>query len=192
MMARVCSLAWLSLLIASSGKADNLYRPGNWPSLASDRKATMPGDVLTILVFENSTASNSATSGSKKAARLSGRAVAGSSLDTSASAELSGGSESQGSNGRSGKMVAQISVTVETVMPNGDLQVSGNEHLNLGGERTVIKLRGRVRSADITAANTILSSRIADAQIDYDGKGFVSRSGKPGFVTRIFNWLGLL
>jgi flagellar L-ring protein precursor FlgH len=48
-----------------------------------------------------------------------------------------------------------------------------------------------VRSADIRADNTILSNRIADAQIDYDGRGFVSRSAKPGLINRIFSFLGL-
>ncbi|MEO7680134.1 MAG: flagellar basal body L-ring protein FlgH, partial [Sphingomonas sp.] len=52
-------------------------------------------------------------------------------------------------------------------------------------------VRGRVRAADIGADNRVLSSRIADAQIDYDGKGFVSRSAKPGILNRVFRFLGL-
>jgi len=55
----------------------------------------------------------------------------------------------------------------------------------------VIGVRGRIRPYDISAENAVLSSRIADAQIDYDGKGFVSRSAKPGLLNRIFSFLGL-
>ena len=52
-------------------------------------------------------------------------------------------------------------------------------------------MRGRIRPADITSDNSVLSSRIADAQINYDGKGFVSRSAKPGVINRVFSFLGL-
>ena len=53
-------------------------------------------------------------------------------------------------------------------------------------------VRGRVRPDDINGQNAVLSSRIADANIEYDGKGFASRGAKPGIVTQIFSWLGLL
>jgi len=75
---------------------------------------------------------------------------------------------------------------------NGDLRVVGSQVLNLSGEKTVIRVRGRVRAADVSATNAVLSNRLADAEIDYDGKGYVSRSGKPGVLTRVFNWLGLM
>ena len=95
-----------------------------------------------------------------------------------------------GCTGRSGGMVAQISVTVESVLPNGDLKVAGEQQLNINGDKTNIRIRGRVRQADISN-NAVLSNRLADAMIDYDGTGFVTNSAKPGLVARIFNWLGL-
>ena len=51
--------------------------------------------------------------------------------------------------------------------------------------------RGRIRPQDISPENAISSFRIADAQINYDGKGFVSRSAKPGLINRILSFLGL-
>ena len=87
-------------------------------------------------------------------------------------------------------MVAQISVTIVRVLPNGDFQVSGEQQLNINGDKTNIRIKGRVRQADISN-NAVLSTRLADAVIDYDGTGFVSRSAKAGFLTRVFNWLGL-
>lgn len=179
-------------LCAAPATAATLYAPGNWPALAADRRASQVGDILTILVYENATASNSASSGSTKSSKLDGRIAAGSSFDKSAGIGIGGSSDNQGSTGRSGRMVAQISATVEEVLPNGDLRVGGSQLLHLNGERTTIKVKGRVRAADISASNAVLSSRLADAQIDYDGTGFVSRSGRPGIVARIFNWLGLL
>jgi flagellar L-ring protein precursor FlgH len=150
------------------------------------------GDALTILIYENAIASNSAQNGSRKNSRLTGQISAGSSLDESAQIGLSGNFDGTSQTGRAGKMVAQISVTVDALLPNGDLHVSGEQTLKINGERTNIKLRGRVRQADISANNAILSTRLADAAIDYDGTGFVSRGAKPGIVTRIFSFLGLL
>jgi flagellar L-ring protein FlgH len=81
---------------------------------------------------------------------------------------------------------------VTQVEPNGDLRVSGWQRLNINGESTNIKVSGRIRRDDVSSENTVLSSRLADAMIDYNGRGFASRSAKPGVVTRIFNWLGIL
>jgi flagellar L-ring protein FlgH len=183
-----------ALLLASlpvSAQADDLYHPGGWSALASDRNARQVGDVLTVLVYENSSASDSASSGSAKDSRVEGT-VHGGSLSKSGGLDFTGGSQSNGSTGRSGQMVAQISVRVGGLEPNGDLDVSGEQVLHINREHTLIRIKGRVRPADISSSNTVLSSRIADAAIDYDGSGFVSRSARPGPLTRLFNWLGLM
>jgi flagellar L-ring protein precursor FlgH len=182
----------LIMLQPGQARAADLYSPGNWPSLAADRKSTQRGDILTVVIYENATATNSASTGSKKNSKLSGSISASPSLAEHAALNWDGASGNQGATERSGRMVAQMSVVVDNVLENGDLLVSGSQLININGEKTTIKLRGRVRPADISPQNAVLSSRLADAIIDYDGSGFVSRSGKPGIVTRIFNWMGLL
>ncbi|WP_157215387.1 flagellar basal body L-ring protein FlgH [Flavisphingomonas formosensis] len=184
---------WLCLLVAlaSPATATDLYARGNWAALASDRIAREPGDAITILVYESATATNSANTGSRKGTSLSG-SVHGPHFDKSAGLDMGGSSQANGTTGRSGQMVAQISALVESVLPNGDLIVAGQQEMRINGERTHIKVRGRVRLADVSASNAVLSTRLADAMIDYDGTGFVSRSGKPGIITRVFNWLGIL
>jgi flagellar L-ring protein precursor FlgH len=181
------------LLLAAPGAAwaDNLYVPGSWSSLATDRSAHHIGDLLTVLVYENASATNSANSRSQRNGSVRGGASAGH-FDKSAGLDLAGGSENSGTTARSGQMVAQISVKVDAVGTNGDLDVSGQQLIHINGERTLIKIRGRVRTADITSGNTVLSTRLADAAIDYDGRGFVSRSGRLGPISKIFSWLGLL
>ena len=89
------------------------------------------------------------------------------------------------------KLVAQITVVVTDILPNGDFLVLGEQLMRVNGENTRIAVRGRVRRADITSQNTVMSSRLGDAQISYDGHGFVSRSAKPGIVNRVFSFLGL-
>jgi flagellar L-ring protein precursor FlgH len=180
-----------ALAVNGGALAENLYSPSSWSALAGDRRATQVGDSLTILVYENSRASDSAGSNSKKSSAFNGHVTAGT-FDKSGGFGLNGSSDNQGSTDRSGGMVAQISASVDEVMPNGDLRVSGTQLIRLNGNHTTIKVKGRVRPADISSSNVVLSTRLADAQIDYDGKGFVSRSGKPGIITRIFNFLGLM
>ncbi|AHE55656.1 hypothetical protein NX02_19985 [Sphingomonas sanxanigenens DSM 19645 = NX02] len=172
-------------------RADTLYKPGDWPALAGDRVATATGDTLTVIVYENASAQNAAQNDSRRRSDVDGQIVAGSAFSERGQLGLGGAFESGGQTGRSGRMVAQLSVTVEEVLPNGDLRIAGRQSLKINGENTVIRLRGRVRRVDISPANAIISSRIADAEIDYDGKGFVSSSARPGILAKIFNFLGL-
>lgn len=172
--------------------AAELYAGGNWPAMASDRVAAEVGDILTVLIFENSVASNTAQSTSEKNTRLAGEISAGDAAQESGEIGLSSSFEGSGQRARSGRIVAQMSVTVQEVLPNGDLGVAGQQLLNIDGDRTRIRLKGRVRRADISAANTVISTRLADVMIDYDGRGFVTRSAKPGIVTRIFHFLGIV
>lgn len=180
------------LMLAGPAFANDLYHPGTFSALASDQSAAQVGDVITILVYENASATNSASTNTKKSTKLDGHITTGARLNESGSIGLGGSSDNAGSIGRSGQMIAQMSAIVEEVMPNGDLRVAGNQELKVSGEQTHIRVKGRVRRADISPANTVLSSRLADARIEYDGKGFASRGAKPGIVSRIFGWLGLL
>lgn len=184
------SCAALLVGLAASAKADDLYRSSNWPAMSSDRRASVAGDALTVVIFQAAEASNSAQNRSRKKTDLSGSFSAGS-IDEAADLEFGGGYSGRGEVRRSERLVAQLTVLVEAVLPNGDFVVVGEQWMRVNGETTKIGVRGRVRQADITSQNTILSSRIADAQISYDGRGFVSRSAKPGLVNRLFNFLGL-
>ena len=78
------------------------------------------------------------------------------------------------------------------MLPNGDLRVAGDQTISINGEAAHIAIRGRVRRVDITSENVVLSTRLADVLIDYNGSGFVSRQAAPGPIARIFNWLGVL
>ena len=185
--------AGLIALALLGAQDENMYRHDNWAALASDRRASAVGDILTVIVLQNSTAANSAGVGTRRDSRLGGEiSISGTSINESATAGLRGAFDGTGQNSRSGRMVAQISVRVDEVYANGDLGVSGTQALNISGERTNIRIRGRVRPTDISSANTVLSARLADAQIDYDGSGFVSRSARPGLLQRIFGFLGIM
>jgi flagellar L-ring protein FlgH len=175
---------------AAAAHAEDLYRGSNWPAMSTDQKASNIGDVLTVVIFQAAEATNSAQNSSRKKTDLGGSISAGS-LDESGNIEFGGGYTGRGEVRRSERLVAQITVLIQQVLPNGDFIVAGEQQMRVNGETTRIGVRGRIRRADITSQNTVLSSRIADAQINYDGRGFVSRSAKPGLINRIFNFLGL-
>jgi len=187
-IAGIILLSWIVAPLCA--EAADLYRSDNWSAMASDRNAQKVGDLLTVIVYENATATDTASSSSKKASNAGGQIAADSTFHHSANLGLQSDSDDSGTTRRSGGMVAQISVTVDGVLPNGDLHVSGAQELNINGDKTNIRIKGRVRLADISN-NAVLSSRLADAMIDYDGTGFVASSARAGILTRIFNWLGL-
>jgi flagellar L-ring protein precursor FlgH len=191
-MTRALALAFCLAAAAIPAHAADLYNHGNWPALASDRHAFKAGDILEIEIAESAAATDTATNGSNRASNFGGQVTAGATFNQGGSLALQSGSNTTGTTGRSGGIVAQVSATVDEVLPNGDLRVSGTQALNINGEMTNIRIKGVVRIADIAPDNTVLSSRLANAAIDYDGTGFVSRSAAPGLVTRIFNWLGIL
>jgi len=182
-------LAGLAALPVHAG-ADDLYKRNNWSAMSADRRASNVGDLLTVVVYENSESSNTTRSDSRRSTQLGGT-VAGGTLNESGNLQIGGGYTGGGGVTRSDKLIAQITVRIREVLPNGDMLVSGQQTMKINGENTLIGIEGRIRADDIASDNRILSSRIGDARIIYDGKGFVARSAKPGLVARVFRFLGL-
>jgi flagellar L-ring protein precursor FlgH len=182
------------MTVVAPARADDLYRGSNWAALSGDRKASQPGDILTVIIFQAAEATNSAQNSSRKKTDVGasfGTTIGSGSVDEKASLAFGGGYTGSGEVRRSEKLVSQISLTVKEVLPNGDLIVEGEQWMRINGETSRIGVRGRVRPADINADNAVLSTRIGDARISYDGRGFVTRSAKPGVINRIFSFLGL-
>ncbi len=179
----------LSVGLAGAARADDLFNP-NWAASAGDRHAMHVGDVLTVLVYQSAEARNAAANSSRTQRSFEGGLRAGS-VDENAQLALDGTYSGQGEVRRSESFVTQISVNVEEVLPNGDLRIAGSQHLSVNGETTLVRVSGRVRPADINGDNQILSTRIAEAEISYDGEGFVSRNARPGLLHRILGFLGL-
>lgn len=180
----------LSSAASTPAVAEDLYRGGSFPAIATDIKAQAIGDPVTIVIFETASASNRVTNRSSKQTEVNGGLSAGS-IDERGSLDFGGGFTGTGEVSRSERIVAQITARVVGVEPNGDFLIEGEHNMMVNGERRNIGIRGRIRPVDIASDNSIVSSRIADAQIDFDGKGFVSRSAKPGLLNRIFGFLGI-
>ncbi len=187
---QVVAIWLIAVGIAAPSAADDLFDNSGFAAIASDRKASAVGDTLTIVVFQTAEARNSARNSSSRRSQVDAGVQADTRLDH-ARLEFGGQFGGQGEVRRSESFTTRISVTVQEVLPNGDLRVEGGQSMMVNGEDTLIEVRGRVRPVDITADNQVLSSRLAEAEISYDGEGFVSRSARPGLFHSILNRLGL-
>jgi flagellar L-ring protein precursor FlgH len=95
----------------------------------------------------------------------------------------------EGSTARRGDLQARITAKVTEIDANGLLVVEGTRSVLVNGEREEITLRGSVRPQDVMANNTVYSTYLADAAIEYSGEGVLASAERPGLVTKIFNWL---
>jgi flagellar L-ring protein FlgH len=171
----------------------SLFEEGRYRSLVGEPKAARAGDVLTVVVQESSSASTSADLGTQRSLSLGLRAfvpLRGRDLAGNASAGLQSDHDGSGRTQRSGRLLAQLSVSVTEVLPNGDLAVAGAQTLRINDEEQTITLAGIVRRRDIGDNNTVLSSRIAQARIEFSGEGFVTEQSKPSWIARLFNFFG--
>jgi flagellar L-ring protein precursor FlgH len=167
---------------------------GRNQSLFSDIKAHDVGDIITVLISEQSRASNQVETKTEKSTQVSAKGGPGiGSLDFiplfGGSADNSNKFDGKGENLRSGSIRAKVSVTVVEVRNNGDLVVEGSRIIGINGDEENIYLSGVIRSRDISPDNTVESYQIADAEISYTGKGNASTGSRPGFFTRLINWI---
>lgn len=189
---RIAGLSVSGLLLCGGVLAADLYKAESFSALTSDRRAFKPGDLVTIVVMENSDASNSTdTSTDKNSAMSAGISSLSSGRQVGGNINIGDGYGGHGSVQRTGRMVAQLTVSVQEVLPNGDLMVKGAQEIDVHGERTNLRLSGRLRRADLAQNNTALSSRLAEAKIEYVGNGVLTEKSRPGLVSRIWTFLGL-
>lgn len=171
-----------ALLLACQAGAANLYRAEDYRALTADRRAQRLGDVLTVLVVENSSAS--ATAGTKTdKATDAGIRITSPDRQRNYALSINDNFDGNGKSARTGRLLAQLSVVVVGIEPNGDLRVKGDQLLEINGEKQTINLEGRVRPIDIGEGNTVPSNRIADAHITYVGDGVLADNQNKGWLT---------
>jgi flagellar L-ring protein precursor FlgH len=193
---RVVTAALLTVAAATTIAAQGLYseQPGSLYEDWRPPRAHAVGDILTVLLTETTTASNTSTVETSKENAIdiaSGTGtgklsfIPGLGLISDASTEYTG----EGSLSRQQSIQARVSVTVMGRKANGDLIVEGSREIEINGEREIIYLSGSVNPKIIPATNTIESYRIADLQVSYKGRGVLNDGTRPGFIVRVFNWI---
>lgn len=91
------------------------------------------------------------------------------------------------STSRSGALAGTIAVRIVRDMPNGDFFIEGTRIVLINEEEFHLYISGVVRRADIAPDNTVSSSRIADAQVEFTGSGDLADHTRPGWLSRALN-----
>ena len=163
-------------------------------------KAKRVGDIITIKIVENSSASNNATTTTGRTSSLTGQLNAFFNFENKYTTgqdtfnpfgAVKGGLESEfegnGSTTRSGDLDAYITARITEVLPNGNFIINGTREVQINNEKQFIMLRGIVRPRDISSENVILSTYISDAKIAYSGNGVVDDRQRPGWMANFLN-----
>ncbi len=167
----------------------------NW--LFTDHKARNVNDIVTIKIYESSSAkkkaktkldnSNSADLGitglfglENAIPKIAPEVNMGSLFGASTKRNFSGNGETE----RSGELAGTMSALVTQVLTNGNLMIEGKRLVQVNNEEQVMVLSGMIRPRDINADNSIASYMIADARIFYSGQGVIANKQKPGWLSR--------
>ena len=171
-------------------KYGSIYSNSQKGLFATDRRASKVGDILTVSLSENFSASKSQSAKSAKKGELKFdfpnvmTAGADDGLFDSSSDQSFDGS---GSAGQNNSLKGQLSVTVTKVFDNGNMEILGQKKLTLNNGDEYIRLLGVIRPEDIDSQNTVLSSRIANAKISYTGAGDIADSSKKGWFAKLID-----
>lgn len=188
---RFGALAALLAMSAGGGSlADSLWKADK-PSMLADRKGAKVGDLVTIIIVETSSASQQANTAVSTSNKVNAGPGVGPLLNFIPGLKFTGGTDSknQGSTSRTANLAARITAKIIEIKPNGDLVIEGTRDVKANDETQILKISGQVRPDDVAPDNTIQSTFIADAKIEYTGKGVLAERQKPGLVTRIFRLL---
>ena len=179
--------------------AGSLWVPGS-KQFFKDSRARVVGDIITVVVSEEATASSQAKTGSSRShdqsagilslpfisGQLTTRGIdlaATGLADTTSNRNFSG----DASTDRTDSLNANIAAVVKQVMPNGLRVIEGQREVMVNYEKQVLVLSGIVRPEDISSQNTIPSSKIAEARIAYSGRGIVDESQQPQYGVRLLD-----
>ena len=171
-----------------------IYQEGMRVGLFEDTTAKYPGDLLTIVLIENTNASATSNTNSSKdnKVELPGPTLAGRKVKKEGveilSNKFSGEREfsGQGTSAMNSSFNGKISVTVTDVLPNRNLVVRGEKMMLLNQSDEYVRFIGVVRPQDIEQDNTVESIRVANVHVAYGGQGDLSSANKMGQLGRFF------
>lgn len=173
----------------------SLFKENYVNNIYSDSKAHRIGDIISVILSESTQANkNAKTELSKEnkatldpviglggsAVTINGQAVQ---FGVNQNSEFTGDAKADQGNSLSG----DISVHVLRVLPNGNLMIRGEKWITLNNGDEYIRLTGVIRAKDINSNNTILSTKIANARIQYAGTGSFADVNEQGWLTKFFN-----
>ena len=161
-----------------------------------DMKGRTVGDIVTVVIVENASASKEATTKTDRTSTMSAgitsllgleRKIGSMTgqdpadlIDATTTNDFSGG----GKTARKEQLTATLTTQVIEVLPNGNLRIEGNKTVTVNNEMQIVKLSGTVRQADVSPSNMVDSKNILNARIAYVGKGVISDKQQQGWLVR--------
>ncbi len=185
------ALCLAAALVAPAG-ANSLWSDDS-VHFFSNHKAMHVGDIVTVIIVEQSSASNKSE---LKLTKETSNKLEGSGTDKLDFIPLmSGGIDYQkehqgkGETTLNGRMNARVTAEVKEIRPNGNLVIEGSRSVLINDDEDRISVRGVLRPEDIAADNTVLSTYLSEAQISYTGDGPNDNATRQGLITRILDLL---
>ena len=190
---------------AAVNNPGSIFAASEADTLFEDSRARRVGDIVVVKLVENTKAQNKAeTSSNKKSSNdyqvtnMFNRGHAGfipfmpigpqpsvgiPILDT----ESASGINSTGKTKRENYVTTSLATRVLRVLPGGLMEIEGAREIRVNEETEYMVVRGMIRSKDVSADNSVLSTQIADASIEYYGRGVLADKQKPGWFTRLMD-----
>lgn len=159
-----------------------------------DRRPRNVGDILTIVLQENVSASKSSSANTSRggsgslAFDATPRFLAGAFGGDRANTTISGKNDFSGKGGAAAQNTfsGTITVTVKQVLENGNLLVVGEKQIEINQGTEFIRFSGVVNPRTISGSNTVASTQVADARIEYVGNGYINEAQQMGWLQRLF------
>ena len=166
--------------------------------LYEDSRAQVVGDILLVKIVETSSGTKKAETTAERESTVTGGIASLFGIEkwvadrnpnfvpsnSSLSATLTNDFESTGETKRNSNVTATMSARVVEVAMNGNLTIRGYREVRVNSETQFMILSGIIRPEDISPDNSILSSYISDARIEYSGKGSIGDKQQPGWLAR--------
>ncbi len=171
-----------------------IFQNGMRVGFFDNMRARDVGDILTITLRENTNANKSARTETTKGAIIneSSPIITGQEVKVNDKNVLQNTVDSdrrfssQGQSAQSNNMSGELTVTVVKVFANRNLLVRGEKLIMLNQGNEYLRIMGIVRPEDISSDNTVMSSRVANAQISYGGEGVINDANRMGWLSKFF------
>ena len=161
-----------------------------YQSFSSDRRAHVVGEPITILVVESTLAESAAGTGVKDSVSIRGTA-SDTTNTVGGQLGIAGEADGSGQTMRRGRVNTSIGALITGINDQGFISIEGSQQLLINGELQTILISGLIRPQDIMSNNTVLSNRIANADIKIEGDGDVSDANRSSLIFKVFQWLGI-
>lgn len=174
-----------------------------WPTggvergMTADHRAAAKGDILTVVVAETANATSAQTKSSNRESSVNdaisqfvfskGLTHNGETptLTLGGKSAYTGGGQVNNTQ----SLTARAAVLVTDVLPNGTLVIEGSRRITFSGETQYVVLHGLVRPDDIASSNTVISSNVADARVEFISEGSLTDAQKRGWLAKLYEKL---